>query len=359
MTDVPQHDQISLRQLAFRFRSFFYYLLSNYKLIIVSVVVAAVLGYLYTLRKPVYTAETTFSLEESSNMGQLSGLASMVGINVGALAEGDNSIFKGENIMELYTSRRMLEKTLLTEAETAGGKEKLVYRYIRERKLDKRWEGSPRLANINFDGPRPEFTRTQDSLLYEITDEIQEKVVAVDKPSRRLNIISVRVNSKDYSFAKLFNQELVKNVNEFYEETKTRKSAETVATLQHQADSIRKTLDFSVLEMASILESQPNINALNRTMMVPVQKKQIDVQASLAAYIEITKNLEAAKLNHLNKQPLIQIIDKPGNYLVSDKWKWYKGVVIGAFLGGVLCFAYLLLRYMTALALKTGDTRTG
>lgn len=352
MIDQSQPDKISLRQLAFRIRSFFFYLLANYKWIAAAVVLGGILGVLYTLRKPVYTAETTFSVEESGNMGQLSGLASMVGINIGALAEGDNSIFKGENIIELYTSRRMLEKTLLTEVEIEETKEKLIYRFIRVRKFDRKWKGNPRLAEVTFDNPREEFSRVQDSLLFEITKELKEEVVSASKPSRRLNIISVKVGSKDRMFAKYFNLELVRNVNEFYEVTKTKKSAETVAALQHQADSIRKMLDYSVLEMASILEAQPNINALNKTLMVPVQKKQIDVQASLAAFTEITKNLEMAKLNHLNKQPLIQVVDRPSNYIESNKWKWYKGLAIGMFAGGLLVLLYLTFRYMALLALK-------
>jgi hypothetical protein len=357
MTDPGKYieeDKISLKELIDRFNYWINYCLHNFKYILIAAVIGALLGYAYTFKRPTYFAETTFALEESSGFGlsQVAGLASAAGISLGPLGGGENGIFQGENIMQLYTSQRMIENALLSDVNYKGGNEKLIYTYARERKLDKQWAKKPYLKDISFDIPRDEFSRHQDSILFKVAEEIRERFLAVGKPVRRLNIISVTVNFKDPVFAKSFNEALVKNVNSFYFETKTRKTAMNVATLQTQADSIKIILDQYVSEMALAMDATPNPNVLNRSSRVPAQQKQMDLQSSLTAYAEIVKSLEVAKLNHLSKTPLLQIVDAPNEYLKNNKWKWYKGVVIGFFIGGFFSLAFITGRLIIRSALS-------
>ncbi|MEQ8532357.1 MAG: exopolysaccharide biosynthesis protein, partial [Imperialibacter sp.] len=58
-----QEDSISLRELLLRIAALVNYVLHKWKIIALVVVVGGVLGYLYTMRKPTYTAQTTFALE--------------------------------------------------------------------------------------------------------------------------------------------------------------------------------------------------------------------------------------------------------------------------------------------------------
>lgn len=348
---IPE-DKISLRELIERGRSLITYVLANWKIVCIAVAIGGVLGWLYTLKRPTFVAETTFALEESSKLDQLSGLATSVGIDVGALGGDEENLFKGENILQLYKSKRMLIEALLTETNYKGKSEKLIYPFARELEWDKKWETRPYLKGISFDIPRDQFTHHHDSILLEVVEELNDEYVVVEKPSRRLNIISVKVNFKDPIFAKAFNTELVKVVNDFYYFSRTRRSQETVSTFQHQADSIKEAISSSMLGIASSMEIAPNLNSLYKTQSVPVQRKQIDLQISLAAYGEIIKSLELAKLSLQDRQPLIQIIDKPLNYLENNKWRWYKGLVIGAFLGGFLSCLFFLLNFLLKSALR-------
>ncbi|WOK06317.1 exopolysaccharide biosynthesis protein [Imperialibacter roseus] len=347
-----QEDKISLRELLLRITALVNYLLRKWKIIAMVVLVGGVFGYLYTLRKPTYTAQTTFALEESSSLSQVSGLASSLGLSLGSLGGDEEGLFKGENILELYKSKRMLIETLLTEVDHNGSKERLINTFARESKLEKVWQSKSHLKGLSFDVDPSQFTASHDSILIEVVEQLQKRYLAVDKPSRRLNIISVQVNSKDPFFSAAFDTTLVKKVSEFYLYSKTRKTTETVATLQHQADSVKKVLDSSVFDIASDLESTLNYNALNRKQNVPIQQKQMDLQSSLAAYSEIVKNLELAKLNHLDRQPLIQIIDRPMRYLENNKWRWYKGTVIGMFVFGVLSTGFFVVKFFFAYALE-------
>ena len=358
MTDTNRNiedDKITLRELLQRGWNLIDYLTERWKVVAVCIAIGGLAGILYTFKRPVYTAETTFALEESSNMNQLSGLASSVGINMGALAGEEENLFKGENILELYKSKRMLIETILQEVNYEGTPERLIYPFARELEWDEKWASKSYLKDISFDIPREQFTHHHDSILLEVVEELQDKYVGVDKPSRRLNIISVKVFFKDPIFAKAFNAQLVKVVNDFYYESRTRKSSETIATFQHQVDSIRAAINASMVGIASTMETTPNLNALYRSKTVPVQEQQIDLQVSLAAYSEIVKNLELSKLSHFENQPLIQIIDRPLNYLENDRWRWYKGLAVGLFLGGFLSVVFFTFKQLFESALKAEE----
>lgn len=350
----PPTDKITLRELLTRGQELYRYLIGRWLRIGGCVLLAGILGLVYTFRRPTYTAETTFALEENTSMNQLAGLASDVGFQVGSISGDEDNLFKGENILELYKSKRMLIETLLEEADTTGDQRKLIYLFAKELKWDKKWSKKPYLANLSFDVPRGQFTHSHDSLLLEAVELLREKYVKVDKPSRRLNIISVKVDFKDPIFARRFNTELVRNVSEFYFFSKTRKSYATVATLQHQADSIKAVIDSNMMGIATRLEETPYVNSLYRSNTVPIQQKQMDLQSSYTAYAEIVKNLEIAKLTYFDRQPLIQVIDKPLNYLENNKWKWYKGLIIGLFLGGFFSVAFYILRFLFKTALQEG-----
>ena len=77
---------------------------------------------------------------------------------------------------------------------------------------------------------------------------------------------------------------------------------------------------------------------------MPLQKIQIDLQASSAVYQEIVKNLEIAKVAHRNNTPLIQVIDRPILPLEHNRMKWYKALVIGLILGGICMVGFFTLK---------------
>lgn len=338
-------DKLTLRDLVLKTRSWISFFLNKWKILAVAAVLGIVAGALVSIfKKPVYHAETTFVLEDpdSGGMGQISGLASLLGINLGSMSS-TSSVFQGENIMELYRSDNMLGRTLLSPFDS---EKMLIDRYIAFHNLDEKWSSKVDLSKLDFSKPRENFTVTQDSVVKEIAKLIREKHLTAEKPNRKLSIIQVTISSKDEMFAKVFNETLVDKVNNFYFETKTKKSAENLAVLQHQADSVRAVLDANLAEMARLTDRIPYPNTLLQTATVESRKKQIDVQASSAVFAEITKNLEIAKVNHRNNSPLIQIVDYPILPLRSSRIKMLKGTVIGAF---VFLFATLLWLFFSRI----------
>ena len=315
---------------------------SQWKPLVLSLVVGAGLGAGYSqLKDPIFHAETSFVLEEEGmgGIGQMSGIASLLGVNLGGI--GTNGLFQGDNIMELYRSDRMLEETLLSPFDN---KKLLVDRFIEFEELEKKWASTIDLTALTFSPSKKNHGVKQDSVLKEIAKIIREKQLVVVKPDRKLSIIQVNVSSKDEAFAKLFNETLVSKVNTFYLETKTKKTGENLRILQIQADSVRAILDQSLGTLAAEQDRIPNANPLLSTATVNGRRKQVDVQTSAAVFQEIVKNLEMAKINHRINSPLIQLIDSPSFPLKRTELRLVKGMVYGTFLAGLFALGLLFLR---------------
>lgn len=308
------------------------------------------LAYNY-LKPKVYEAKSTFVLDkDSGGLGDLGSLASLAGVNVGALTEG-SVLFQIDNIQELYRSRRMIEMTLLTKVDLDQTEQKLIRRFAESNEFVDTWNDVG-VSLDDFDSPRDGFSRAQDSVLRESVKIINEAFLMVGKTNRRASILEVGFKHKDEVLAKLFTETHVRNVNQFYLETKTKKSSANLRILQTQADSVKRVLDMSLLKLAEIDENIPNPNPLYKTSQVPFQKAMIDVQANSAIYQEVVKQLELAKVAHRNQMPLIQIIDQPRYPLPDNRWGLFKTVVIGGFIGAVIMILYFLVRQIIRSALN-------
>jgi LPS O-antigen subunit length determinant protein (WzzB/FepE family) len=340
-------DEISLKDIFLKIQSGIKYLKSKWLTILIIGILGGLAGFAYAIfTKPKYTASSTFVLEEGTKaggLGQYAGLASLAGIDIGG-ATGSNGIFQGDNILELYKSRLMIEKALLSEADFNNKKELLIDRYINYKKLRTKWKEEDHIDSITFTGDPGKFDRKQDSIITDLVDIFNKKNLSVIKPDKKLSIIRVDVTTNDELFSKEFNNKLVQNVNDFYVQTKTKKTYQNVQILQRQADSVRSVLNSSISGVASAMDATPNANPLVLSLRVPSQRKQIDVQASTAIYGEIVKNLELSKISLRQEMPLIQVIDSPVLPLEVNKVGKIKAIAVGFILGSILASCWLIVK---------------
>lgn len=343
-TNNSKADAISLDQLITRARQVFSYTLSKWKVILLIAIIGMMAGLAFAwLRKPTYTAICTFVLDtgdKESALGNYAGLASLAGVSL----DNGGGLFEGDNILELYKSRSMIEKALLSTGDFNGKKELLIERYIGWNRLRQRWKDKNGINHIDFKGDPANFNRTQDSIITDITKLFNKKYLSVSKPDKKLSIILVEVKSNDELFAKAFAESIVGNVNKFFVQTKTKKSAQNVQVLQHQADSVHAELNSSIRGVADAIDDAPNANPQMLSLRVPSQKKQVDVQASTAVYAEIVKNLEISKMSLYKETPLIQIIDSPVLPLQNDKISKPVGLVAGFILFAFMGFLFFCFK---------------
>ena len=346
LSNQSMDDEPSLKELLSKVMELYRYLFQYWILIVFIGVFGAVLGLIYAFSKvPLYKAEYSFALEDE-RPGGLSGalgLASQFGLSVEGSGGG---AFTGDNLMELMKSRSLVEKALLSPINVNGKRQSLIEYYIDFTGLREKWAKQPELSQLKYEinADPASFTRNQNKVLVSIHQAIVNSFLSVAKVDKKLSIIKVEVKSINELFAKEFTEALVGRVSSFYIETKTKKSIQNVAILQHQTDSIRAQLNRAIVGVAQSTDNTINLNAARQVLRAPSQRRQIDVQANTAILTELVKNLELSKLSLRRETPLIQTIDKPVFPLPMESYSKVKSVVIGGFLGGFLIISYLLIR---------------
>lgn len=323
-----------------RIRNFVRYLKQKRIAIIIAGVIGLAFGIFYsTFKKPVYTSNLTFSLEEEdklSGAGVLN-LASQFGFDLGGTG---STLFSGDNVIELLNSRRIIQKTLLKRYDDSNVSYADIYLDISGIRNTKKL-------------PKPYFvieqdsglTRLQDSLLKVMYEGITETWLQVDKPNKRFDIYEVSFKSFDEKFSKSFTEELVEVMSDFYTEIKTKKAKYNVSILQRRVDSLYNGYISSLYGKAAL--SDANVNPAFQVPLVGIQKKQTDISVIGAAYGELLKNLEIAKYSLLKQTPLIQIIDAPQYPLDKKKHSFvYYGLL------GLVGFVFLTILFLLALKIS-------
>ncbi len=343
-TGKNSDEAITITEFFHNIGSAFSYVKRKWITVVIFSLLCSLLGLMYAIFiKPDYTAVSTFVLEDGGKMaslGQYAGLASLAGVDLNS----NSGLFQGDNILELYKSRTMIEKALLSKANFGNKNQQLIERYISSFNLRTKWKAKDDIQNITFSGDPGNFNRKQDSIITDLVDKFNKKMLTVNKIDKKLSIIAVQVTCKDELFAKEFTKKLVETVNEFYVQTKTKKSGQNVQILQHQADSVRRQLNSSIGGVASAIDAAPNANPQLLSLRVPSQRRQVDVQASSAVYGEIVKNLEIAQISLRQDIPLIQIIDQPVLPLENNRVTAAKGIILGFLLGGFVIVFGLMLK---------------
>ncbi|MES2445752.1 MAG: Wzz/FepE/Etk N-terminal domain-containing protein [Bacteroidota bacterium] len=350
-----QDEDISLKDLILKIKELWRFLLSKWIIILFFGLLGGALGFYYaTTKKPVYTATTTFVLEDENGgggLGNLGGLASMAGIDLGG---GGGGIFQGDNIFDLYKSRKMIEKTLLSPLDSSSN-QSLMEKYIDINELKKDWEKKPELLNLNFAFEKgtdisqlknAKSLRLRDSIISKAVEDINKNYLIVQKPDKKLSKIQVDVKSSNEVFSKSFNEAIVKNVNDFYLQTKTKKSLQNVQIMQRKVDSVRSVMNGAIYTAVAVADATPNLNPTRQVQRVaPAQRAQFSAETNKAILSTLVQNLEMSKLALMKETPLLEVIDQPIFPLKKETFSQTKGMLIGVILFGFLTtFIFLIAK---------------
>ncbi|OMQ10123.1 lipopolysaccharide biosynthesis protein [[Flexibacter] sp. ATCC 35103] len=341
-----KNEEISLKELLQKGKEWFDYILSQWKIILVVGLFGALLGLLYSYSKETtYTATLSFALEDdkSGGYGGALGLASSFGLDLGGSGGG---IFTGSNLTELFKSRSMVEKTLLSPITLDGKKISLAEMYIQKNEWRKNWNKDPKFAKIEFlpNDDRKKFSRIQDSIMGVMYKNLSQGALKVGQKDKKVAIVNIDVSYPDELFAKYFCESLASQVGNFYVETKSKKARLNMAILERQVDSIRKELNGAITGVAVATDNTFNLNPALNVRRAPSSRRQVDVQANTAILTELVKQAELAKVTLRKETPLIQVIDRPILPLPKERFGKLKGMIIGGFLGGFLIVFFLVFR---------------
>lgn len=321
-TENPSESKISFADIKTIVKDYKTYLWSKKWILVAAGVVGCVVGIIYAyFYKPTYTATYKFSIEAKSGGVGISTLSMLAGIS------SSSGTFSGDNLVELFRSRSMVETALLKPIVIEGDTMNLLeYKILADSLRSECDEGKekekPYVKSIcdvffPYGQSRDSFTREQDSVLMGISSEMILKDIEIEKIDKKLSYANFSVNSKDEKFAKEFSSAMIKTVFDFYIKSKRENAQRNIDEFQARADSIHNELNKSLYAVARYRDL--NMNASRSVLGVEQLKYQTDIQINTAAYTEIVKNIEVMKLDMAKSEPLIQEIDVPRYPLANDK----------------------------------------
>ena len=343
-----QNDEISLRELLDKAKEWYQYLLSQWKVIVLAGLVGASIGLAYSLKtKPIYTASLSFVLEDGKSggggLGSALGLASSLGIDIGG---GGGGAFSGSNLIELFSSRTMVEQTLMRPIVSKNDTISLIEMYLRINGYRESWESNPKLKGIQFPPytKRKYFTRVHDSIMAGIYDNLTKTNLKVGPKDKNAAFTSIEVKSVNEVFAKAFCEALADQVSQFYVDTKSMKARMNMDILTKQRDSIRIELNGAIVGVAAANDNTFMLNPALNVKRTSSVKREFDVQANTAILSELVKQIEIAKVALRKDTPLVQIIDRPIFPLPKENFRKIHGILIGGIVSGFLTILVLMIR---------------
>ena len=328
-------------------------LLHKWLIIMLAAIIGGSGGILYAyLKKPLYTGDLSFVLSDGNSQNGIFSIANQFGIDLSG--GGGNDVFSQDNVMYLMTSRKMMSRALFKTLP--GTKELLINRYLSIEKIADTWKRDTRLASAYpFPDKYDEITPIQDSLFREIYTTITSKNLSVQQPDKKVSLFKVSTSSHDELFSCYLTKYIVQESSSFYIETKTSVARQNLTMIRHEADSLQANLYRSISSSATATDRVFNLNSALQVERVPIQRSQLDATVSQAAYAEVLKNLEIAKISLEKAYPIYQLLDEPSLPLKQEKLgRLLSGIVVG----GILVLLVVVF-YVVRFFLLRDDDKTG
>lgn len=276
------------------------------------------------ISKDEYKAEYIIAAEEETASG-FEGLMAQFGLDAGSSNPG--GVFQGESLVRLFTTRKMIERALLSEADYHGKQIILAEAFFAQTKHAKK----KAFKDVVFDVEREQQKPLADSALYLTYKYVKQDILGVNKPDKKQSFINVTCVNEDRDLATALSTAIIQTVTDFYIESMTKKARLNLDVLRLEADSVQRVLNENLSNSAEI--SDLNINPIKQTMRVSQNRSIIDLQISVSLFGEITKNLKLAEISLRKQTPLIQIIEEPQYPLEKVGYKWWQLGMLGFVLG--------------------------
>jgi hypothetical protein len=308
----------------------------HWKRITVFTLLGAGLGLGGLVLKPAqFKASMIIAVEEGETSGWQNLLAQF-GLDVGGLNPG--GIFEGESLVQLFSTRYMVERTLLDKVYLNGDSVQLVnYLYPFTK-----WGKDSETQAVVFPASRTDFTPEHDSLLLEIKNYVAGEVLDVYKPDKKLSLISVSVTHEDKHFSKAFTEAIVANTLEYFLESITEKARGNLNVLRAQRDSAKAEMTKALIANASAYDNV--VNPIFQSGQVDQYESFVNLQVANALYVEISKNLTLAEIGLRKQTPLIQVVERPNFPLQRSGYEWWQWMLLGGLAGGAFGIYQALFR---------------
>lgn len=275
------------------------------------------LGLLYIAlnfsKKPVYTAEMSFALDDgaakSTTSNTITSLSAELGF--GPTYEAGGVFSSATNILELMQSRLIINKTLKRSVLLNNKPIVFINFFLDSLDFRKKWMAGSPYEKVDFTKSKfsKEEERFTNGIINNVYALLTSSFIKVDKKGKGSSLIQVTLTSENEAFSKYFLEALVDEVSKYYIEIKTFRAKLHLEFIQKRTDSTSGSYRGNLYSKAAL--SDANINPVREVAVAPIEKKQTDVQVTKEAYVNLVKSLEAAKTSLMEETPLFQYLDVP------------------------------------------------
>jgi hypothetical protein len=348
---MDQNNALKLSDVFSLIQQFIHFYISfkkrNYFIILGFTVICTIF---YTIEKSKYEASASFVLMEGSGSkgGGLASLSSQFGIDIGSLGGQSNSIFSGDNIFDIFRTKTIVEKVLLSEFnDESGGTKKQTFAdaymtmypsFVKTVLLGKK---SPVETFYGYDN-QIGADRVKDSVLNKIFEKMVKNHLLVEKSNKKGSIFQVRITTNNELFSKCFNEKLIETVKTFYLNINNTNTQIVLAGLQKKADSLQGLLYQKSFQSSSLFNMNSGLKAYSATE----ELSQRDKTVAYALYSEVIKNIELTKMSQAQQTPIFQILETPRLPLENKKLELYELIFIGLFGGIALSILHAIFKYI-------------
>lgn len=293
-----------------------------------------------------YTATSIFVPQTSSGKmgGNLGGLASLAGINLGSASSEDISAVLYPNIIKsIPFQKEMIETSIQTEKQTAP----LSYREYYKKYPPKNIIGS--IAKYTIGLPALLFSSKKDgkkdtisgvnSEIYQITEEEKSLFGLLNaqlqlKVNEKENHVTLSFSMQEPLAAAQMAQKAQEYLQQTITEFKIKKAQEKLDFIQKRYDEAEKDFKEKQLRLASFQDGNRGlISSLPQTRQSQLQS---EFNIAYNVYSELAKQLETQKIQVKEDTPVFTIIEPVSVPLEKSKPKRGMIIAIWGFLGIII-----------------------
>ncbi|MBA4167744.1 MAG: hypothetical protein H0X41_09425 [Chitinophagaceae bacterium] len=307
-------DQLSVAKLIVRVRQVRHLLLVRWGRIIgFGILFSLACSAYFYFKDPVYPAEVSFVLDEQSSEIARADFSDLpAGLGLRQTVDPSGSVFSTlNNVVELISSRMLIEKTLKSQVSVNGKSLVLADFFLDSLDYRTKWINDPKYAHLNFRSDTADAARTLyiNSLLGRMYDLLNKKIITIEKKGKGTSIIGVTCTSKNELFSKYFIEALIRNTEQYYTETKTQRAKINLEFIRRRTDSVKAVYNAALYGKAVFTDA--NVNPGRQVAIVSGEKQQTDILILRTAYIELARTMESAKTSLSRDTPLFQYLDTP------------------------------------------------
>ena len=296
------------------------------KLIIISTIIISIIGITYSLLLPLKYSSTTVFITQNQETGSssLSGVASLVGINLGGGSYGGEiPATMYPQIVESVKFKRLLLNKVIDEKNNLT-LENFISKYYSIKETEEQ-----NISELGMTSNEGEYFKILAGILN----------VSVNQNDGSISITSEMPNAEYSAKIAKFSRELLQNIIIEY---KIETARQNLTFSEGQLIEKKKEIDEIYSKLAYFSDS--NLNSVNSIILNEKNKLESEFQIISAAVEEISKQVEQAKLQLKKDTPVFSTIQEAIIPIQRSSPKRTQLVIIFGFLGFILSAVYVLTK---------------